>query len=140
MPPNFPFPHTPGQERVVLVLHALFDLDREPFDFLIKSRKRDAELLRRVGLVPLAALQLVDDDAPLNILQNVEQRGIRIVLQQAGGVAAAGEVAGKKVESDRRCGGKNHSALDYIFQFAHIARPVVIHQHTHGFRSERARR
>ena len=61
-----------GTTRPALVFHPLLDLDREPLDLLVERGKRDAELLRRVRLVPLAALQLVDDDAPLDIFQNVE--------------------------------------------------------------------
>src|SRR5271156_7231686 len=89
-----------------LVLHTLLDLDREPFDLLVERRKRNPELFRRIRLVPLAAFQLIDDDPPLDVFQNVEQRGVRIVLQQTGGVAAARQVAGEKVEADRRCGGE----------------------------------
>src|ERR1700733_14520975 len=61
-----------GTTRPALVFHPLLDLDREPLDLLVQRGKRNAELLCRVRLVPLAALQFVNDDAPLNIFQNVE--------------------------------------------------------------------
>ena len=63
--------HVPLSSRW-LVFQALLDLDGKALDLLVQCGERDAELLRRVGLVPLAALQLVNDDAPLDIFQNVE--------------------------------------------------------------------
>ena len=61
-----------GTTRPALVFHSLLDLDGEALDLLVEGGKGNAELLRRIRLVPLAALQLIDDDAPLDVFQNVE--------------------------------------------------------------------
>jgi hypothetical protein len=54
----------------------LLDLDIQALDFLVEGGERDAELLGSVGLVPVAALQLVDDDAALDVFEDVEERGV----------------------------------------------------------------
>ena len=39
----------------------------------------------------------------------------------------------QNVGGHRGRSGQDDGALDYIFQFAHIARPIVLHQDLHGF-------
>src|SRR5579884_1751496 len=71
------------------------DLDIQPFDFLIQRRKRDVEAFGGLSLAPVAALQALDDDAALVIVEDLEQRG---VLGQRRAVAAvdADAVGGKE--------------------------------------------
>src|SRR5450631_88728 len=83
-----------------LFFHALLDFDVQTLDFLIQRGEGYAELLRSICLVPVAALQLVHDDAPLNVFDDVEEGSIRIVLQQAGRVAAPGQMARQQVRSN----------------------------------------
>jgi hypothetical protein len=78
---------------------ALFaDLDVEALDLLVERGERDAELLGGVGLVPVAALELLDDDAALDVFEDVEERGVGVVLEQRVLEAAAGDVAGQQSE------------------------------------------
>src|SRR5580658_4628027 len=80
---------------------ALFaDLDIQPLDFLVQRRERDAELFGGVGLVPVAALEFLDDDAALDDFENIEERGVGIVLEERILKAAARDVAGEQVGAD----------------------------------------
>jgi hypothetical protein len=56
-----------------LFFHFLLDIDIQTFDFLIQGGKRNVETLRRVGLIPVALLQHLDNDLPLAIFDDVEQ-------------------------------------------------------------------
>src|SRR5664279_2332747 len=76
-----------------LFFHALLDFDIQALDFLIQRGERYAELFRSISLVPVAALKLIHDDAPLNVFDDVEERCVGIVLQQAGRLAAPGQMA-----------------------------------------------
>jgi hypothetical protein len=64
-----------GGLQHVSALHPilLFDLDIQPTDFLVKRGQRHVESLSRFGLVPVAALEHVGDDAPLHIIDDLEQ-------------------------------------------------------------------
>ena len=61
------------KSRAKLFPVSLADLDIEAFDLLVQRRQRDVELLSGVCLIPVAALELLDDDAALDILKNVEK-------------------------------------------------------------------
>ena len=75
-------------------LPALFaDLDVEALDFLIEGAERDVELFGGVGLVPVAALELFDDDAALDVFEDVEEGRVGVVLEEGVLEAAAGDVA-----------------------------------------------
>jgi len=56
-----------------LFFRFFLDIDVQAFDFLIQGGKRDVETLRRVGLIPVALLQHLDNDLPLAIFDDVEQ-------------------------------------------------------------------
>src|ERR1700749_5064292 len=81
------------RSSLFLLLLAYFDI--QPLDLLIQSRQRNTELFGSLSLVPVATLQLVDDDAPFNVLEDVEEGRICIMLQQGSGVETARQLAGK---------------------------------------------
>jgi len=85
---------------LVLLPRPLPYFDVQPLDLLIQGGKRDVELLGRIGLVPVAALQFLNDDAPLDVFENVEQRSIGIVLEQRVLEAASGDVARQQIRPD----------------------------------------
>ena len=60
----------------------LVNLDIEALDLLVEGGERDAELLGGVGLVSVAAIELFDDDAALDVFENVEERGVGGVFEQ----------------------------------------------------------
>src|SRR6266567_8966633 len=72
------------------------NLDIQSLDLLVQRRERNMELLRGIRLIPVAALQLLDDDPPLDVFENVEQRRIRIVLQQRILEASSSDVSGQQ--------------------------------------------
>src|SRR5208282_3518622 len=53
---------------------AAASLDAEALDLLVERRKRNLKALGGFGLVPVGALEHVDDDAPLDFLEYLEQR------------------------------------------------------------------
>ena len=56
-----------------LVATALLHFHVQPLDLLVQRRQRNLEVLRGLGLVPVAALQPVGDDAPLDLFHQVEE-------------------------------------------------------------------
>src|SRR5579863_7640476 len=100
--------------RKCLIFGFLLDLDIQPLDLLIQRGERNAELLGGVGLVPVAALQLINDDAANDVFEDVEERCVGIVLEQRVLEAAAGYVAGQKVGADERTRRQHHAALDAV--------------------------
>ena len=60
------------------------------------------ELLGRVGLIPVAALELLDNDAALDVLKDVEQRGVRIMLEERVLEAASRDVSRQQFRADDR--------------------------------------
>src|ERR1700678_4405874 len=96
------------------------------------------ELLGGVGLVPVAALQLLDDDSPLDVFEDVEEGGVGVVFEQRVLEAAAGDVAGQQSRVDDGGAGENHAALDDVFELAHVAGPLVVYQCAHGVGGELA--
>jgi len=46
----------------------------QPFNLLIECRERDLKTLGRLGLIPIRALQHVNDDAAFNFFQDLEER------------------------------------------------------------------
>ena len=85
-------PSLPGNE-VRLVADALANFDVEALDLLVERGERDAELLGGVRLIPVAALEFFDDDAALDVFENVEERGVGVVLEKRILKAAAVDVA-----------------------------------------------
>ena len=56
-----------------VLLSALFaNLNVEAFDLLVEGGERDVELLGSVGLVTVTALELFNDDAALDVFEDVE--------------------------------------------------------------------
>src|SRR5271165_447078 len=104
-----PWATTPNESRSLPppLLSALFAyLDVEALDFLVERGEWDAELLGGVGLVPVAALQFFDDDAALDIFEDVEERGVGVVFEKGILEAAAGDVAGQQIGADDGAAGK----------------------------------
>ena len=83
-----------------LVAGSLLDLYVEALDLLVESGERDPEVFGGFGLVPVAALETVGDDAALDLLHQVEEGGVGLVVEQAGGVGVAGELSGQQVGRD----------------------------------------
>src|SRR5450631_309318 len=96
------------------------------------------ELLRGIRLVPVTALELFNDDAALDIFENVEQAGIGVVFEERVLEGASSDVAWQETAADDGCAGKYAPALDDVLEFADIAWPIVIDQGAHGIRSELA--
>src|ERR1039458_1526543 len=91
---------------------ALFaDLDGEAFDLLVEGRERNAELLGSLSLVAVAALELFDDDAALDVFEDVEERGVGVVFEQCVLEAAPGDVAGQEIRANDRARGKHDAAF-----------------------------
>src|ERR1700733_7517994 len=80
-----------------LFLLLLANFDVQPLDLLIQGGERDAELLCRLGLVPVGAFELVDDYAALDVPEDCEERRIRLVLQQGSRVRTARQLPGKHI-------------------------------------------
>src|ERR1035438_721478 len=93
---------------------ALPNLDVQALDLLVQRGERDAELLRGLGLVAVAALQFVDDDAALDVFHDVEERRVGAVLEQARRVAGTRQVAGEQVDADRSARGQHDAALNDV--------------------------
>ena len=98
------------------------------------------EAFGRFGLVPVALLQHVHDDVPLAIFHDIEQRSVAAMLQAAE-TPCLGPQCGREASSGpiSDAGGEHDRALDYIFQFAHIARPGIGQQRPQAFRSDAPR-
>jgi hypothetical protein len=62
-----------AQGLLDLLSAALADLDVEALDLLVEGGQRDVELLCGVGLIPIAALEFLDDDAALDVFEDVEE-------------------------------------------------------------------
>src|SRR5579864_4813034 len=50
------------------------DIDVQTLDLLVQGGKWDVEALGRVGLIPVTLFQHLDDDLPLAIFHDVEER------------------------------------------------------------------
>jgi hypothetical protein len=88
------------------------------------------------GLVPAAFFQHVGDDAPFALFDDLEQGSVGAVSMRAKRVPRPVRFSGSRSGDQGRAGGQHHRALDHVFQFAHIALPVVIHQRTQRFRRQ----
>ena len=90
------------------------------------------ELFCGVGLVPVAAFEFLDDDAALDVFEDVEEAGVGVVFEQSVLEGAAGDVAGEQASADERGGGENYAALDDVFELADVAGPLVVDESAHG--------
>src|SRR5712664_556683 len=134
-------------------------IDAETLDFLIERGERDHEALGGFSLVPSSALEHVDDDAALDLVHDLEKRGTRVVGAGARtGLAGqrrkkfrklqtdatddffAANIFREQVDVDALLNRQDHRALNNIFEFAHIAGPIVIHQKLQRGRGEVAQR
>jgi hypothetical protein len=73
-----------------LVAGTFFYFDVEALDFLVESGERDLEVLGGFGLVPVAALKTVGDDAAFDLFHEVEEGGVGLMVEKGRGVGAAG--------------------------------------------------
>ena len=78
-----------------LLAGALSDLDTQPLDFLVEGRERNAKLISGVGLIPIAAFELLYDDSAFDVFHYVEERSVGIMCEQCVLEASAGDVAGQ---------------------------------------------
>src|ERR1039458_4157615 len=72
---------TRSPDGPILVMVLLADLDCQALDLLIQGGKGDAEPLCGFGLVPAALFEHVDDDAPLAVFHDSEQRRARTRIE-----------------------------------------------------------
>ena len=120
-----------------LVAAALLHFDVEALDLLVERGEGDAEVLGGLGLVPVAAFQAIGDDAPLDLLHQVEEGSVRLVFEQRRGVCAAGKLRRQQVRRDGARGGEHDAALHRILKLTDVARPLVVHQDTQRLGGER---
>src|SRR5208282_4658019 len=123
-------------------------LDAEALDFLVEGRKRNLKTLGSFRLVPIRALEHVDDDAAFDFFQNFEERGrgsgrartnfARKRRQEFGELQtdtlddfARANTFGKQIHVHRLLGRKHNGALDNVLELTHIAGPIVVHQELH---------
>src|ERR1019366_4613147 len=113
----------------------LLDLNIQALDFLVQSGEWNAESVGGFGLVPAAFFQHIADDAAFAVFNDFEERGVRALFHDGKLAAAANEIVGQQFHGEvwPRC--QHHGALNHVFQFAHIARPVILQQRTQGFGS-----
>src|SRR6267154_1118772 len=71
------FSHRGGQHLITAAAAA--DVNAEPFDFLIERGKGNQKTLGGLSLVPVGALQHVNDDAALDLVHDLEESWLRIV-------------------------------------------------------------
>ena len=64
-------------DRLLPPLVVLSNLHVQPLDFLVQGGERDVEAVSGLGLVPVALLQHVANDAALAVFDDLEQRGVR---------------------------------------------------------------
>src|SRR5713101_6884303 len=145
-----------GGDEGFVATAAAADIDAEALDFLVERGERDHEALGGFGLVPVGALEHVDDDAALDFVHDLEERRLTAV----GGGARAGfgrqrqefrklqahaaddflaaDGLREQVDVDALLRGKNDGTLHDIFEFADVAGPIVVHQELHSRGSEMA--
>src|SRR5713101_7734298 len=75
-----------GGDEGFVATAAAADINAEALDFLVEGGERDHEALRGFGLVPVGALEHVDDDAAFDFVHDLEERRLAAV----GGGARAG--------------------------------------------------
>src|SRR3989454_8653032 len=125
--------------------------DAQAFNLLVKGGERDLEAFGGLSLVPGGAFEHVHDDAPFDLLHDLKQRRNRAV--RAGARAGFARQRGhelRQLQPDSLddlfgaavfrqqvaihvlLGGEHDGALDDIFKFTDVARPVVVHQEFHS--------
>src|SRR5208282_5871092 len=131
--------------------------DAEALDFLVEGRKRNLKTLGGFRLIPIRALEHVDDDAAFDFLENLEERGggsgrtrtdfarkrrqeFRELQTDTLDDFARANTLRKQIHVHRLVGGKHNGALDDVLELAHIARPIVVHQELHRGVRETSRR
>ena len=80
-----------------LISCTFFNFDIEALDLLVQRGERNLEVLRGLGLVPVTALETIGDDAPLNLFHQIEEGGVRLMVQQAGRVGASGQLRRQQI-------------------------------------------
>src|ERR1019366_6197065 len=132
-------PSRPARSELLLTVPVLavllLDLNIQALDFLVQGGEWNAEAVGGFGLVPPAFFQHIADDAAFAVFNDFEERGVRALFHDGKLAAAANEIVGQQFHGEvwPRC--QYHGALDHVFQFAHIARPVILQQRTQGFGS-----
>src|SRR5215471_11713940 len=127
------------------------DINPQALDLLIQRGKRDQETLRGFRLIPAAALEHVHDDAPFDFVDDLEERRARMIRRGAGTWLArqwrqklrelkadtahdllAANRIGQQIYVDALRRREDHRAFHDVFEFTHVAWPVVIHEQFHG--------
>src|SRR5713226_1987837 len=146
-----------GGDEGFVATAAAADINAEALDFLVEGGERDHEALRGFGLVPVGALEHVDDDAALDFVHDLEERRLAAI---GGGARArlarqrrqefrklqahaaddflAADGLREQLDVDALLRGKNDGALHDIFELADVAGPIVVHQELEGRGSEMA--
>src|ERR1700720_656890 len=70
---------TDGGGEAFVGAAAAAHVDTEALDFLIERGQRDHEAFCGFGLIPAGALEHVDDDAALDFVHDLEERGLRMI-------------------------------------------------------------
>src|SRR6266849_7608877 len=123
------------------------DIDSQALDFLIQRGKRDHEAFGGFGLVPAGAFEHVNNDATLDLVHDLKEGRLRMI----GGGARTGFTRKRRekfrelqahaannflgantfrqqVHVHALLRGEDNGAFDNVFQLAHVAGPVVVHQ------------
>src|SRR5277367_5350047 len=141
-----------SRERFIGAATAAY-VNPQPLDFLIQRGERDHKTLGGFRLIPAGTLEHVHNDAALDLVHDLKERGLRMIGAGTGARLArqrwkkfrelqadasdyflAANAFGKQIHVDAFLGGKYDGALDYIFQLANVPGPIVVHQEFHRAR------
>src|SRR6266849_4304053 len=146
---------TDGSGESLIATAAAADIYAEALDFLIQRGKRNHEALGGFGLVPAGAFQHVNNDTPLDLVHDLKEGRLRVIggrartgftrerrekLRELQAHAAnyflAANTFRQQVHVHALLRGEDNGAFDNVFQLAHIAGPVVVHQELESARRE----
>src|ERR1700719_991539 len=134
---------------------AAADVNAQALDFLIEGGKRDHEALGGFRLIPGGALQHIDDNPAFDFIHDLEKRRIALIRAGAGtrfprqgrqkfgklqAHAAndflAADIFGEQVNIDALLRRQYDRAFHNVFELAHVAGPIVVHQELESRRSK----
>src|SRR3970282_2803872 len=81
--------------RVLFALAA--HINAQPLDLLIQGGKRDLEALGRLRLIPIGALEHVQDDAPLALFYDVKERRVGFLADKGKESSRRSAIGGEKI-------------------------------------------
>src|SRR5271154_5782396 len=147
-----------SRERFIGAATAAY-VNPQALDFLIQRGERDHKTLGGFRLIPAGALEHVHNDAALDLVHDLKERGLRMIGAGTGARFArqrwkkfrelktdtaddflAANAFRKQIDVDTFLRGKYDGALDDIFQLANVAGPIVVHQEFHCTRRKLAHR